>query len=228
MDADRLREIYAEMLPEAAVPPEDDATLRFLRRHLPDDRGAAVLDVGCGKGPYLRALAEAGYRDLLGIDLFDEVETGGRFRYRPDEIEHTGCDDGSVDALCCLSVIYYASDEQAAFREFARVLRPGGVLVMSAHTRWSLFTLERRLRRPEHLRGVRFRSARAYAGGLRDCGFEIVEIDGFPLLWGPGRRLQYVAGALEHRLFGREAKWLRGLRSRIGYHSLIAARRVAA
>lgn len=39
--------------------------------------------------------------------------------------------DGAVDSLACLSVVEHIYDIQAAFAEFRRVLRPGGLLVLT-------------------------------------------------------------------------------------------------
>lgn len=233
----RLRDIYLQQLPPGKAAAPSDAALTFLRRHLTSDRDATILDAGCGNAPYALALAEDGYTALTGIDLFDEIQTHGRLDYRRASIDDTGCADASLDAIYSLSVIFYLKDPRSAFHEFNRILKPGGLLVLSAHTRHSLFTLQRRWRRARghdpHLQGIQFDSASSYRRQLREVGFEHLESDGYPLLWAPTPKLQYAVGALEHRLINtpfctpdRPAPaWLRALRSRIGYHSLIAARK---
>lgn len=45
----------------------------YLKRILPADHGAAILDIGCGFGQMLQALKTAGYIDLAGIDVSDEA-----------------------------------------------------------------------------------------------------------------------------------------------------------
>lgn len=93
-----------------------------------------VLDAGCGTGgnsAYLRR-----YGEVSGFDFSDEAL---RFaRQRPGltlaraSVDHIPFRDGcfdlvlSNDVLCHLSV----ADEQQAVREFARVLRPGGLLYL--------------------------------------------------------------------------------------------------
>lgn len=46
-----------------------------LARHLPSDRDAKILDVGCGWGQFLSWLKQKGYRNLVGIDVgSDQIE----------------------------------------------------------------------------------------------------------------------------------------------------------
>lgn len=39
------------------------------RAHLPEDRNAAILDIGCGQGDFVRYLHELGYRNITAVDL---------------------------------------------------------------------------------------------------------------------------------------------------------------
>jgi len=52
-----------------------DETSEFLRATLGErvDRDARVLEVGCGVGRHLAELAEAGFTDLIGVDVNDEA-----------------------------------------------------------------------------------------------------------------------------------------------------------
>jgi SAM-dependent methyltransferase len=102
----------------------------------------AWLDAGCGTGGLLRRLLrwfpEA---KLRGVEFSAFAVTLAR--------ERTGCpiDEGSVlalpypdasfDAITCIDVVYQLEEPGAAYREAARCLRPGGVLVVNepAH-RW--------------------------------------------------------------------------------------------
>jgi SAM-dependent methyltransferase len=54
---------------------------------------------------------------------------------RPDivaDVEHLPVRDGSADWVVCLEVLQYVASPDAAVREIARVLRPGGATVVSA------------------------------------------------------------------------------------------------
>jgi len=52
--------------------------------------------------------------------------------YERMDLTRTGFAAGSIDAITCLSVIEHGVDIDAYFREMARVLKPGGVLITSA------------------------------------------------------------------------------------------------
>jgi SAM-dependent methyltransferase len=94
---------------------------------------SAVLEMGAASySKLLRWLYAYDYRRLVGIDLVP-VETR-----RTDQIGQLTMDltattfpDESFDAIACLSVIEHGVDPEAFAREASRLLRPGGVVVLS-------------------------------------------------------------------------------------------------
>ena len=89
---------------------------------LPPGSGAA--DVGCGTGRHAVPLAERGFR-VVGIDPIPR-ELGPEIEFRLGVAEALPLDDDSVDLVWCRDVLVHSSDLGAAYREFTRVLRPGG------------------------------------------------------------------------------------------------------
>jgi arsenite methyltransferase len=100
--------------------------------------GKTLLDVGCGEGLIAFGALERGARDVvfsdISRDLLDFCREGAaqlgvlercRFVEAPAD-DLAGIADASVDVVTTRSVLIYVADKQAAFREFARVLRPGG------------------------------------------------------------------------------------------------------
>ena len=99
--------------------------------------GATVADVGTGTGFMAEAALEAGAR-VIGIDESDGMLTQARARFtdRPFEarsgtVDRLPLDDGEVDAVLANMVLHHAPDPAAAIREMARVLKPGGTLVIT-------------------------------------------------------------------------------------------------
>ncbi len=96
-------------------------------------QGARVLDAGAElTSALLPWLYLYGYRNLTGINL----TLWGRFRrgamvYEHGDITRTRFANASFDAVACLSVIEHGVPLESFAAEMARVLRPGGRLVVS-------------------------------------------------------------------------------------------------
>lgn len=110
-----------------------------------------VLDVGCGTGYLLQVLARR-YRDaeqLVGIDAAPAMITAAGACSRDDRLtfvlgvaEHIGCPDNTFDLIVSTTSFDHWTDQQAGLAECARVLRPGGHLVLvDQFSRWLVPTL---------------------------------------------------------------------------------------
>lgn len=117
-----------------------------------DVAGLDVLDIGCGDGLLAAKLAAAGAR-VTGIDpdaamlrAAAERTAGRDIRFLPGRIEALPFPDASFDLVTAVTVLCFVKDEATAWREMARVLRPGGRLVIGELGRWSLWALRRRIR----------------------------------------------------------------------------------
>jgi len=235
VEREEIKKIYEECLLTQPADSELGHQWAYLRRFLPKAKHSRILDAGCGNGRYAFALADQGYSEVDGIDLFDQNETSGAFRYKCGSIDRIEFGDETFDFVYSLSVLYYLSDPRNGLSEMWRVLKPGGTLVLSAHTRYSLFTLARVLRAKvglaKHLHGVRYRSAAAYCHMLDETGFRIVDVDGFRLI--PARIMDRFRGQVPEekknthyeRYFSEARPWMKSLRSKVGYHFIIAARK---
>lgn len=96
-------------------------------------QGERVLDAGAALySTYLPALRLYGYTDLVGTNLeFGRTIRAGGVRLERGDIEASGFATGSFAAVACLSVIEHGVDVTAFLTEAARIVRPGGVLVIS-------------------------------------------------------------------------------------------------
>jgi SAM-dependent methyltransferase len=98
--------------------------------------GARALDLGCGEGRFCRMLAERG-AIVTGIDLTPELARIARERGGPTEdyaratAEVLPFSDGSFDLVVSYITFVDIVDFRAAIAECARVLRPGGQMVVA-------------------------------------------------------------------------------------------------
>lgn len=114
------------------------ATSRETRARLRFEPNAALLDVGCGTGALLRELATSHPQArLAGIDPSPEMLAIARQRV-PSAVElKTGWaeqipfEEGMFDALVSCNVFHYVRRPRVALGEMARVLKPGGCLVIT-------------------------------------------------------------------------------------------------
>lgn len=103
------------------------------------DVKAKVLDFGCGYGRIVDQLNQRGYSDVVGIDpSFAMIDRGRRMFPELSLLHSRGqdlpLDSHSFDAVIACAVftsIPSSEERQAAAREIARVLKPGGLLHLS-------------------------------------------------------------------------------------------------
>ncbi len=118
------------------------ARLRLAQRLLGHERYEALLEVGYGSGIFFPQLARQADR-LAGVEVHEhagEVRAAlARFGLDADlrrgSLFEMPFEDGSFDALVCLSVLEHLRQLDRALDEFRRVLRRGAVLVLGFPTR---------------------------------------------------------------------------------------------
>ncbi|WP_175443022.1 class I SAM-dependent DNA methyltransferase [Halofilum ochraceum] len=107
-----------------------------LRRELAPE--AVILDAGCGTGLSGKALAAAGFATIDGMDVsarsLELAREHGVYR----DLAHVDMQrlplpyaDDVYDGLVCVGVMTYLPDSADVLREFARVLKPGGCIVLT-------------------------------------------------------------------------------------------------
>lgn len=109
-------------------------------KQLRDIRGQA-LDVGCNVGnlPFLcrKYGLSADHVHFTGIDIAEESIRIAKSRGIPGATFRVGSalsidfPDNAFDAVACMEVIEHIPDQPKAMHEMARVLKPGGILVLS-------------------------------------------------------------------------------------------------
>lgn len=103
--------------------------------------GAAILDIGAGSAPYRSLFKHCFYRthDFGGLQ---NEQLRGREGYSNidviSDVNNIPLSTGSVDVVLCTEVIEHVPEPIAAVQEMGRLLRPGGLLLLSAPLRSGL------------------------------------------------------------------------------------------
>jgi SAM-dependent methyltransferase len=117
---------------------DDASSLAAPLAELVDTLGHAdlVLDVGCGPGRVLGALARRGVRciglDRSRVSVTLAVERYGKPCVVGDNLQLPFA-DGCADVIISDGVIHHTLDPRAAFAENARVVKPGGRMYLAVY-----------------------------------------------------------------------------------------------
>ncbi len=123
-------------------PEEDRATFRIRTGLEPAELdGTLVLDAGCGMGRYLRVAAESGAQ-IIGIDLSGAVRAAHaqtadfpNVAVVQGDLLRPPLADGVFDHIYSLGVLDHTPDPRAAFLALAKLLKPGGRIVIWVYPR---------------------------------------------------------------------------------------------
>ncbi len=151
--------------------------------------GKALLDVGCGDGELASELARRG-AIVTGLDAEPAMlaaarrraETEGtQLRLYEGQAEQLPFNDKSFDCVLAVTVLCFVAEAERAVAEMARVLKPGGYLVIGELGRWSLWAMHRRVRgwfgNPAW-RTAKFRTVRQLRGLAHSSGLAVIEVRG--------------------------------------------------
>jgi len=187
--------------------------------------GATALDIGCGRGRQALVLAQRFGLAVAGIDpvawhievaaaalaeaAVRSPELPGRVRFERGAGEALAFPGESFDLVWCKDVLGHVADLEQAYREFRRVLRPGGRAIVYQ----SCFATERLEPREAELIWRRFDVVRDNMNPARTdaavaaAGLEVEDCIEVALEWGEhaqedagtgGRRLLHAARLLRH------------------------------
>jgi 2-polyprenyl-3-methyl-5-hydroxy-6-metoxy-1,4-benzoquinol methylase len=107
-----------------------------------------VLDAGCGTGEYSCWYANQGSY-VTGVDLSEASlqkaseyaarEGINNVKFEKQSVLKLNFPDASFDYVASMGVLHHTPDPRAGFEELCRVLRPGGVIVISLYNKFGRF-----------------------------------------------------------------------------------------
>jgi SAM-dependent methyltransferase len=123
------RRLFARELAQLAVPQD-----------------AQVLDIGTSTGSNLRMLSDLGFKYVAGVDVSDDAIrycAGKGFGYvKKGDVCALPFDDGIFDVVLATDIIEHVDDDDLALAEIARVLKPGGRVLITVPAFGSLWGLQ--------------------------------------------------------------------------------------
>jgi len=164
-----------------------DRTLQFreysqVYSKLPNDKGAAILDVGCGKCEWLDWLSEKGYTLLGGVDrATSELAKGTGKDYRIHEGDATQVLSGfseEFDLIHAKDLFeHFSKDEAVKFLLASfKALKPGGEIWIRTFNAQSPMAAATRYGDFSHEIGV---TPGSLAQVLTACGFGSISVSGY-------------------------------------------------
>lgn len=107
---------------------------------LANEKPGRLLDVGCGTGPMAPAFLQRGW-EFHGLDIAPKMIEHARKRFAGEprakfyvgKIEQANFATNNFDAVIAMGLLEYLNDAElaVAMKEMARVLKPGGVMIIS-------------------------------------------------------------------------------------------------
>jgi SAM-dependent methyltransferase len=126
------RRLFASELRRAAIP-----------------SSARVLDIGTSTGTNLRMLRALGFRDVTGLDMSEDAirycESKGLGPVQRGDACAMPFEAQSFDLILATDIIEHVEDDGRAVNEIARVLRPGGKVLVTVPAFQSLWGLQDRV-----------------------------------------------------------------------------------
>ena len=139
-----------------------------------------LLDVGCGHGALVKALTERGAQ-VTGIDPHPQAVAAAKTAVPNARIEAASAealpfDEAAFDGVVCLNALHHTADPRKALDEMARVVVPGGrIVVVEPLAEGSFFAALRPIEDETQVRAnAQEVIAAALASGAFACEREVV------------------------------------------------------
>lgn len=130
--------VYSRGIQEELDGPQCEAWKALIRDYVPRSGSLKILDAGCGPGFFPIILGEEGH-EVTGIDITENMiscaEENVKARGQHAVLQTMDCQDlqfpdNTFDMVISRNITWTLGDPQKAYREWKRVLKPGGRLLV--------------------------------------------------------------------------------------------------
>jgi SAM-dependent methyltransferase len=116
--------------------------IQQLVKPLPSD--VRILEIGCSTGILIQELKSLGFSNVWGIDISEQAIVGATARgisqVSVGDAAATSFPDESFDVIISSDVLEHITDDAAAVREWERILKPNGLLIIFVPAHQFLWT----------------------------------------------------------------------------------------
>ena len=122
----------------AELPPEwNEENLERILKFCSDKIQGRVLDVGCGDGFFTaQILQRFNLKNVYGLDISSKAVDLARLKhpeikFRQSALNHIPEETSSIDSVTMIEVIEHLIDIEGTLKELFRVMKPGGILLIT-------------------------------------------------------------------------------------------------
>lgn len=136
MEKDHMEKLYNSRNPLVRF--VCNQRLKKIIKIIPKKEGLKILDAGCGEGQLLLKLSKVRERkrELYGADITPVAvesakEKVGGVNFSLQNLKNLNYEDGFFNVVICTEVIEHITDYHEAIKELKRVLKRGGLLIIT-------------------------------------------------------------------------------------------------
>ncbi|OGK15191.1 hypothetical protein A2690_00230 [Candidatus Roizmanbacteria bacterium RIFCSPHIGHO2_01_FULL_39_12b] len=131
---------YIESILQSEPDPAFEERARFILDSIVKNKSANILDVGCGRGFYVRLFSLLEFpKKIVGVDQNKiylnkagcDLKNDKRVRLMQGSIYHLPFDDNSFDTVVASEIFEHLNNPQTAIEECSRVLKKDGQLIIT-------------------------------------------------------------------------------------------------
>jgi len=123
------------------IKPEEELEFKYVLKLLKPEQGEKILEIGCNTGEFCYLLKKLGVK-VKGIDINKEAIRIAKRKYKSIKFEVKDIEKDNIkglyDKIVMIQVIEHLSKPIEILKKIKKLLKPGGILVLSTINHWAL------------------------------------------------------------------------------------------